>query len=125
MAAIEQGFQKSEIERSAYRIALEIDHKERTVVGVNRFTLDEEEPYEPLRVDPQIEVDQCERLAALRAERDNEAVERSLEALREAARGTDNVLYPMKEALRLRATGGEISHALRDVWGLYVPRETF
>jgi len=125
VAAIEKGFQKSEIERSAYRIALEIDHKERTVVGVNRFTLDEEEPYEPLRVDPQIEVDQCSRLAALRAERDNQAVERALEAVREAARGTDNVLYPMKEALRLRATGGEVSHALRDVWGLYVPRETF
>jgi methylmalonyl-CoA mutase N-terminal domain/subunit len=125
VAAIEQGFQKSEIERSAYRIALEIDHNERTVVGVNRFTLKEEEPYEPLRVDPQIEADQCERLAALRAERDNEAVERALEAVREAARGTDNVLYPMKEALRLRATGGEISHALRDVWGLYVPRDSF
>lgn len=125
VAAIEQGFQKSEIERSAYRIALEIDHKERTVVGLNRFALDEEEPYEPLRVDPQIEHDQRERLAALRAERDNAAVEAALEAVREAARGTDNILYPMLEALRLRATGGEISHALRDVWGLYVPRETF
>ena len=125
VAAIEQGFQKSEIERSAYRIALEIDHDERTVVGVNRFTLEEEEPYEPLRVDPQIEVDQKERLAALRADRDNGAVEKALDALREAARGTDNVLVPMKEALRLRATGGEVSHALRDVWGLYVPRETF
>ena len=45
--------------------------------------------------------------------------------MREAARGTDNVLYPMREALRLRATGGEVSHALRDVWGLYVPHETF
>jgi methylmalonyl-CoA mutase N-terminal domain/subunit len=125
VAAIEQGFQKSEIERSAYRVALEIDHGERTVVGVNRFTLDEEEPYEPLRVDPQIEEDQRERLAALRADRDNDAVEKALEALREAARGTDNLLYPMREALRLRATGGEVSHALRDVWGLYVPRETF
>ena len=125
VAAIEQGFQKSEIERSAYRVALEIDHGERTVVGVNTFTIDEEEPYEPLRVDPQIETDQRERLAALRADRDNDAVEKALDALRAAARGTDNVLYPMKEALRKRATGGEISHALRDVWGLYVPRETF
>lgn len=125
VAAIEQGFQKSEIERSAYRIALEIDHGERIVVGVNRFTLDTEEPYEPLRVNPQIEHDQRERLAALRAERDNVAVEAALEAVREAARGTENLLYPMREALRLRATGGEVSHALRDVWGLYVPRETF
>ncbi|MGN6634358.1 MAG: acyl-CoA mutase large subunit family protein, partial [Oryzihumus sp.] len=125
VAAIEQGFQKSEIERSAYRVALEIDNKERTVVGVNKYTLDEEEPYEPLRVDPQIEVDQCERLATLRKERDNDAVERALEDLRTAARGSDNVLFPMREALKLRATGGEVSHALRDVWGLYVPRETF
>src|SRR5689334_20824812 len=125
VAAIEQGFQKSEIERSAYRVALEIDHGQRTVVGVNRFALDEEEPYEPLRVDPQIEVDQCERLATLRKERDNDAVERALEDLRTAARGSDNVLFPMREALKLRATGGEVSHALRDVWGLYVPRETF
>ncbi|MGA8045896.1 MAG: methylmalonyl-CoA mutase family protein [Dermatophilaceae bacterium] len=125
VAAIEQGFQKSEIERSAYRIALEIDEGERTVVGVNRFRIDEEEPYEPLRVDPQIEVDQCERLAALRADRDNEAVHAALERLKEAARGTENVLYPMKEALRARATGGEVSHALREVWGTYVPHDAF
>jgi methylmalonyl-CoA mutase, N-terminal domain len=125
VAAIEQGFQKSEIERSAYRVALEIDHGERTIVGVNRYALDEEEPYEPLRVDPQIEVDQCERLAALRRQRDSAEVQRALDALREAAKGSENVLYPLKDALRARATGGEVSHALRDVWGLYVPRETF
>ncbi|WP_081236698.1 acyl-CoA mutase large subunit family protein [Streptomyces viridosporus] len=125
VAAIEEGFQKSEIERSAYRIAQEIDHKGRTVVGVNAHVLDEEEPYEPLRVDPQIELDQCERLAALREERDKDAVERALDALRTAARGTDNVLPPMREALRLRATVGEVSHALRDVWGVYVPHDTF
>ncbi|MFB7596358.1 methylmalonyl-CoA mutase [Streptomyces sp. NPDC056160] len=125
VAAIEQGFQKGEIEKSAYRTALEIDHRERTVVGVNKYVLDEEEPYEPLRVDPQIETDQRERLAALRAERDARAVGRALDALRAAAQGTDNVLHPMREALRLRATVGEVSHALRDVWGVYVPHDTF
>ncbi|MBQ0825109.1 acyl-CoA mutase large subunit family protein [Streptomyces tagetis] len=125
VAAIEQGFQKSEIEKSAYRTALEIDHQERTVVGVNKYVLDEEEPYEPLRVDPQIELDQRERLAALREERDGDAVLRALDALRAAARGTDNVLPPMREALRLRATAGEVAHALRDVWGTYVPHDTF
>ncbi|WP_405865710.1 MULTISPECIES: methylmalonyl-CoA mutase [unclassified Streptomyces] len=125
VAAIEQGFQKSEIERSAYRIALEIDNQERTVVGVNKYVLDEEEPYEPLRVDPQIEADQCERLAALRRERDSHAVERALDALRTAAEGTDNVLFPMREALGHRATGGEIAHALRDVWGVHQPHDTF
>ena len=72
--AIEQGFQKSEIERSAYRVALEIDNSERTVVGVNKYTIDVEEEYDPLRVDPAIESEQRERLAALRAERDNDAV---------------------------------------------------
>ncbi|MFE5798119.1 methylmalonyl-CoA mutase [Streptomyces sp. NPDC056503] len=125
VAAIEQGFQKSEIERSAYRVALEIDNAERTVVGVNKFALDEEEPYEPLRVDPRIEADQCERLEALRGERDNHGVLRALDDLRAAAEGTDNVLLPMREALKLRATGGEVAHALRDVWGAYVPLETF
>src|SRR5665213_330447 len=66
VAAIEQGFQKAEIERSAYRVQLEIDGGGRTVVGLNKFTLDEEEPFELLRADPQIEADQCERLVVLR-----------------------------------------------------------
>ncbi|WP_327725648.1 acyl-CoA mutase large subunit family protein [Streptomyces europaeiscabiei] len=125
VAAIEQGFQKSEIEKSAYRIALEIDNRERTVVGVNKYVLDEEEPYEPLRVDPRIEIEQCERLTALRGERDNDAVRRALDALRIAARDSDNVLPPMREALGLRATVGEVSHALRDVWGVHVPHDIF
>jgi methylmalonyl-CoA mutase N-terminal domain/subunit len=125
VAAIEQGFQKAEIERSAYRIALEIDKGERTVVGLNKFTLDEEEPYETLRANPRIEADQCERLAVLRKERDNDAVSRALDSMRTAAAGTSNILLPMKEALAARATGGEVSHALRDVWGMYVPHDAF
>ena len=124
VAAIEQGFQKSEIERSAYRIANEIDDGERIVVGVNKFTLDAEEHYEPLRVDPTIEAQQSERLAKLRAERDNTAVTSALDALRRAAAGTDNCLLPMKEALAARATGGEVADALRDVWGVYQPMES-
>jgi methylmalonyl-CoA mutase N-terminal domain/subunit len=124
VAAIEAGFQKSEIERSAYDIALQIDSGERTVVGVNRFTVDEHEHYTPLRVDPSIEADQGRRLAALRADRDQAEVDRRLEEVRAAARGTGNLLPPMKEALRARATVGEVSDALRDVWGQYVPRDT-
>ena len=79
VAAIEQGFQKGEIESSAYAIAREIDAGERVVVGVNRFALDEEEPYEPLRVDPALEAAQAARVARLRAERDNVRVEAALE----------------------------------------------
>ncbi|PPS69086.1 acyl-CoA mutase large subunit family protein [Streptomyces sp. MH60] len=123
--AIEHGFQKSEIERSAYRIAQETDSGERVVVGVNRFQLDEEEPYEPLRVDPAIEAQQADRLARLRAERDQAAVDSALAALKKAAEGEDNVLYPMKDALRARATVGEVCNALREVWGTYVPSDAF
>jgi methylmalonyl-CoA mutase, N-terminal domain len=119
--AIEQGFQKLEIERSAYQVARQIDTGERVVVGVNRFVLDEGEPYEPLRVDPAIEAKQAARLVALRANRDQTAVDAALDEVRAAARGTDNVLYPLKEALRLRATVGEVCNALRDVWGVYRP----
>jgi methylmalonyl-CoA mutase N-terminal domain/subunit len=125
VAAIERGFQKAEIERSAYRISQEIDAAERVVVGVNRFTVAEEDHYEPLRLDPTIGDAQCARLVTLRAERDQAAVDTALEALREAARGTDNVLYPMREALKAHATVGEVSDALREVWGLYTPADVF
>jgi methylmalonyl-CoA mutase N-terminal domain/subunit len=125
VSAIERGFQKNEIERSAYRIALETDSAERVVVGVNRFQLDEEEPYEPLRVDPAIEAEQAARLAKLRAGRDQDAVDTALARLRKAAEGTENVLYPMKDALRARATVGEVCDALREVWGRYVPSDAF
>jgi len=123
--AIEQGFQKNEIEAAAYTVAKEIDSGQRTVVGVNKFTTGGDEPYEPLRVDPQIEADQCERLTVLRAERDNQAVTRALSDLRRAGAGTANVLHPMREALKLRATGGEVANALRDVWGVYQPHDAF
>jgi methylmalonyl-CoA mutase, N-terminal domain len=125
VAAIEHGFQKNEIEKSAYRIAREVDEGERVVVGLNRFQLDEEDPYEPLRVDPAIEEQQAERLAKLRADRDGAEVDRLLSELGEAARGSDNVLYPMREALRARATVGEVCDALRSVWGTYTPSDAF
>jgi methylmalonyl-CoA mutase N-terminal domain/subunit len=125
VAAIEEGFQKSEIEKSAYAVAQEIDAGERVVVGVNRFTIDEEESYEPLRVDPTIESEQRARLERVRAERDQAAVEAALERVRAAAAGTDNLLYPMRDALRARATVGEVSDALRDVWGVYTPTDAF
>ncbi|MEU1133302.1 methylmalonyl-CoA mutase family protein [Streptomyces sp. NPDC005900] len=123
--AIERGFQKGEIERNAYRIARETDSGERVVVGVNRFRLDEEEPYEPLRVDPAIEARQTARLARLRAERDRAAVDAALAALTDAAKGDANVLPPMKDALRARATVGEVCDALRAVWGVHVPVDAF
>ena len=125
VAAIEQGFQKSEIERSAYAVAQQIESGERVVVGMNRFALDEEEPYEPLRVDPAIGAQQAERLARLRSERDAGAVVMALKALSAAASGSDNVLPPMRAALAAKATVGEVCDALREVWGTYVPPDVF
>ncbi len=125
VAAIEAGFQKREIEQSAYDVVRSIEDGSRTVVGVNRFRREADEIYEPLRGDPTIEAQQAERLARLRAERDNAEVDRHLAALRAAAEGTDNVLYPMHDALRARATVGEVCNVLRDVWGVHHPTDAF
>ena len=125
VAAIEEGFQKSEIENSAYRVAQEIDAGDRVVVGVNRYTIDGDEHYDPLQVDMSIEADQVARLAALKADRDNDEVERLLGVIRDVAAGDENLLYPMRDALRARATVGEVSDALRDVWGTYQPKDAF
>src|SRR6478609_5946093 len=122
-AAIEQGFQKAEIEAAAYQVAREIDEGERIVVGVNKFVTDGEEPYQPLRQDPSLEAAQAARLARLRHERAKESVARGLSALKTAAEGDENVLYALRDALRADATLGEVCDALRDVWGEYQPRE--
>jgi methylmalonyl-CoA mutase N-terminal domain/subunit len=123
VAAIERGFQKAEIENAAYHVTREIDDGERVVVGVNRFTIDGEEPYQPLRVDPALEAEQAAKLARLREQRDQTAFGRAIGALKNAAEGTENVLYPLRDALRADATLGEVCDALRDVWGEYRPGE--
>ncbi len=129
VAAIEQGFQKSEIERSAYTVALGIDSGERVIVGLNRYRSESEERYEPLRVNPSIEAEQRERLRALRASRDQAAVDKALAELKAAAQtrppARDNVLYPMRTALASLATVGEVCGALREVWGAYTPQDSF
>jgi methylmalonyl-CoA mutase N-terminal domain/subunit len=122
-AAIERGFQKAEIESAAYQVAREIDEGERVVVGVNKFAVNGDEPYEPLRFDPAIEANQAARLAELRANRESGAVSRAISELKTTAEGTGNVLYPLRDALRADATLGEVCDALRDVWGEYHPSE--
>jgi methylmalonyl-CoA mutase N-terminal domain/subunit len=125
VAAIEQGFQKAEIERSAYQVAQQIDAGQRVVVGVNKFTVPADESYAPLRVDPAIEEQQAQRLAALRESRDSAEVTRGLDAIKLAASGHDNLLYPLRDALSARATVGEVCDALRDVWGVYRPADVY
>ncbi len=117
LAAIEKGFQQKEIQEAAYRFQMEVEKKERIIVGVNEFIVAEEEQPEILRVDPAIGQRQVEKLRRLRATRDNAAVEHMLNRIEEAARGTENLLPIMIEAVEQRVTLGEISHRLRKVWG--------
>jgi methylmalonyl-CoA mutase N-terminal domain/subunit len=124
VAAIERGYQKGEIEKAAYQTALQIEDGSRTVVGLNKYAIDDDDVYEPLRVDPAIGEQQAERLAKLRADRNQAEVTRALDALRRAAEGTDNVLPLMRDALAARTTSGEVCHALREIWGTYVPADS-
>ena len=121
VAAIERGFQRSQIEQAAYDVARGVESGDRVVVGVNKFTTDGAEPYQPLRVDPALEAEQVERVRAVRSARDARAASASLDAVRAAAAGDDNVLPPIRSALAARATVGEVCAALRDVWGSYEP----
>lgn len=120
--AIEERYMQREIEEAAYRHQREVESGERVVVGVNRYAIEEEDlDVELHSVDEAIREKQVERLARLKESRDSAAVERSLAALRRAAEGGENLLYPMKEALASLATLGEVSDVLRGVFGEYRP----
>jgi methylmalonyl-CoA mutase N-terminal domain/subunit len=119
VAAVEQGFVQAEIENAAYRYAQEVEAGERVIVGVNQYEEAEPEEIELLRIDPEAERRQHERTSRVRAERDAKAAEESLARVREAASGTENLLPPLREALRVRCTIGEICNVLRDEFGMY------
>ena len=119
VAAIEAGFPQGEIEEAAYRASLRVESGEETVVGVNRFADDAGVTVRALSLDPAVEADQRSRVGAWRAGRDQPAVDRLLARLVEVARGSGNIMYPMKDALAAGATLGEVSDALREVFGVY------
>ena len=121
VAAIEAGYQMDEIENAAYEYAKSIDNDERVIVGLNKFAVNDDPEPEVFPINPELERGQKARLGEYKAARDQAKVEAALAALVEAAKGTNNVLYPMKEALRVDATLGEISDALRGVFGVYQP----
>jgi methylmalonyl-CoA mutase, N-terminal domain len=120
--AIERGFVQDEIAEAAFRIQRGIESGERVVVGVNRFQDAEEQPVELQQIGEEEVARQVERLRALRASRDQGAVDRALAEVEATARDTGNLLSPMREALRARATLGEVSDVLRSVFGEYRPR---
>ena len=117
LAAIEAGFQQRQIQESAYRVQQEIERGDRIVVGVNRYR-DEETTLPPIqRIDPEGERRQVEGLRLVRSERDASSWEAALKHLEDAARGRDNLLPPIVEAVKAYATVGEISDRLRVAWG--------
>jgi len=117
--AIEQGYIQREIQDSAYAYQREIEKDERIVVGLNRFQIEEEKPKNLLRVDPAVRTQQVERLRKLKAERNDESVKSALAALDQGARGDDNLMPLIMEAVRGYATLGEICDVLRGVFGEY------
>jgi methylmalonyl-CoA mutase N-terminal domain/subunit len=121
VAAIEAGFMQDEIEQAAYAYTKAIDDGEKIIVGVNKYTDDAPEPADVFPIDPELQRQQVARTQRVRAERDQPAVDAALADLKTAAQGTQNLLIPMKEALRLSATLGEVSDVLRDVFGVYQP----
>ncbi|HUR62955.1 MAG TPA: methylmalonyl-CoA mutase family protein [Candidatus Thermoplasmatota archaeon] len=121
LRAIEKGWVQGQIQEAAYRFQREVEEGGRKVVGVNDFVLEGEQPPEILKVDDGPEKAQLAKLAKVKAERDGARVAKALAELRKAARGTDNVLPHILEAVRAYATLGEICGALRTEWGEYTP----
>jgi methylmalonyl-CoA mutase, N-terminal domain len=117
--AIEQGFVQREIEDAAFRYQQAVERGEAVVVGVNRYEEHEAEPIELHRLDPEAERRQLERTARIRAERDSGAADRALDEIRRVARTEENLVPPMREALRARCTVGEICNVLREEFGTY------
>jgi methylmalonyl-CoA mutase N-terminal domain/subunit len=117
--AIEAGFPQREIDEAAYRYARGVDDGSVVTVGVNAFVSDAAAPSAVLHIDPELESAQVRSLQSRKANRDNTAVRTALDKVTATARGSDNLMYPIKDALLLGATVGEITQALLPVFGRY------
>ena len=123
--AIEQGYVQQEIQDSAYAWQMDVEKGERIIVGLNKFQVRENAPKGLLRVDPEVGERQKRKLAALKETRDAASVEKALVSLRNAARGSDNLMAPILDAVRVYATLGEICGVLREEFGEYRPNVMF
>ncbi len=121
VAAIEAGYMQEEIEQAAYAYTKAVDTGTKPIIGVNRYVDDNPEAGEVFPIDPALQAHQVERVRRTRAERDQGAVDAALADVTAAARGSANLLPPMREALRLRATLGEVSDVLRAEFGVFQP----
>ena len=120
--AIEENFMQREIAEASYRYQSEVEAKQRVIVGVNRYELEDEPPIEILRIDPALEQQQIERVQALRARRDSARSSRRSRELKRTPPRRPNLMEPIIDASRAYVTMGEMCDALRDVWGVW--RET-
>ena len=117
--AIEEGYVQKEIANSAYSYQKEVENKERVIVGVNQFAVEEPPPSNLLRVNPEVEKLQKQKIDRTKNERDSAQVEKSLKSLKAAAEGTDNLIPLVMGAVKSYATLGEIADVLREVFGEY------
>jgi methylmalonyl-CoA mutase N-terminal domain/subunit len=118
VAAVERGFPQREIQEAAFQFQKAVERKEKIIVGVNEYAM-EEKPFPILYIDERASEEQIANLRTLRATRDSERVRQGLAQLQQAARGRDNLMYPILDAARAYATLGEMCDALREVWGEY------
>ena len=125
LAAVENGYIQGEIQEAAYQQQLALEGGEIRQVGVNIYPLEEDLPLELLSVDPTLEKEQKKRLSRLRKQRDSSRVDRLLSDLQEAARSTGNLMPLLIDCVEGEATLGEITGALREVWGEYRPQGWF
>jgi methylmalonyl-CoA mutase N-terminal domain/subunit len=123
VAAIESGFYQAEIQDSAYRQQQRVEAGDKVIVGVNRFQDELPVDVPLLKVDPQLEAGQLERLTRHRQQRSQPAVDRQLDLVQAGAEGTENLLPPIRKALAVGATVGEVCGRLRQVFGSWQPSE--
>jgi len=121
VSSIEQGFMQREIQNSAFRYQQEIETKDRVIVGVNQFTLEKEPMPDILRIKPELEERQKAKVAKVRAERSADGAAKALDRVEATARGDGNLMPAILDAVRSYCTLGEISDAMRRVFGEYRP----
>lgn len=117
--AIEAGYVQKEIQQAAYKYEMEIESGKRVIVGVNKFQVEEGEPKGLLKIDIRVQDEQIKFLSKIKNERNNEAVKKSLQTLKSAAKGDANIMPPLIEAVKNYVSIGEISNTMRDVFGEY------
>jgi methylmalonyl-CoA mutase N-terminal domain/subunit len=124
LRAIESGYVQREIQEAAYAFQIDLERGDEVTVGVNRFTEEEDAPIALLKIDPNIGLKQCERLAKLRSSRDQFKADQLMGEVEAVANGNENLMPIIIQCVENQVTLGEICDSLRQVWGEYRPAQT-